>query len=209
MEHLQWVWHASRERLPSWHLFSSLFGGLHMPWLSIPVFPDLHQFYDLGTELEIELRDVSMEHLRQALYGSSERLPFRAHGPVPFWNSLMLQLLKLVVSNLPSCLFPTFHIENPSVLSQFCFSSVSDNIWIGLRSDGIPEYVYAYPDGERASFFAWDQNEPNLLAGTENCVRIKKSGLYMARNCSKMMHFICDFTGKVYWNKFHFCIIFF
>ena len=37
----------------------------------------------------------------------------------PFWDLLMLQLLKPNSSNLP-CLYSTFHLEYPLVLSRFC-----------------------------------------------------------------------------------------
>ena len=37
----------------------------------------------------------------------------------PFWDMLMLQLLRPDSSNLP-CLYSTFHLENPLVLSRFC-----------------------------------------------------------------------------------------
>ena len=38
----------------------------------------------------------------------------------PFWDLLMLQLLIPNSSNLP-CLYSTFHLEYPLVLSRFCF----------------------------------------------------------------------------------------
>ena len=39
----------------------------------------------------------------------------------PFWDLLMLQLLRPNSSNLP-CLYSTFHLEYPLVLSRFCFA---------------------------------------------------------------------------------------
>ena len=39
----------------------------------------------------------------------------------PFWDLLMLQLLRPNSSNLP-CLYSTFHLEYPLVLSRFSFS---------------------------------------------------------------------------------------
>ena len=39
----------------------------------------------------------------------------------PFWDLLMLQLLRPNSSNLP-CLYSTFHLEYPLVLSRFCFN---------------------------------------------------------------------------------------
>ena len=38
----------------------------------------------------------------------------------PFWDLLVLQLLRQDSSNLP-CLYSTFHHEYPFVLSRFCF----------------------------------------------------------------------------------------
>ena len=40
----------------------------------------------------------------------------------PFWDLLMLQLLRPNSSNLP-CLYSTFHLEYPLVLSRFCLGS--------------------------------------------------------------------------------------
>ena len=46
--------------------------------------------------------------------------------PSPFWDLLMLQLLRPNSSNLP-CLYSTFHLEYPLVLSRFCFDTVFDS----------------------------------------------------------------------------------
>ena len=57
----------------------------------------------------------------------------------PFWDLLMLQLLRPNSSNLP-CLYSTFHLEYPLVLSRFCFGSFQSfasskakkkEIWLG------------------------------------------------------------------------------
>ena len=40
--------------------------------------------------------------------------------PSPFWDLLMLQLLRPNSTNLP-CFYSTFHLEYPLVLSRFCF----------------------------------------------------------------------------------------
>ena len=45
----------------------------------------------------------------------------------PFWDLLVLQLLRPVFLNLP-CLYSTFHFEYPSVLSRFCFGIKSSLI---------------------------------------------------------------------------------
>ena len=67
-----------------------------------------------------ELRVVSMEYLQRVWLARRERLPVRTPGCIPpFGDLLMLQLLRPVVPNLPY-LFSTFHLEYPSVLSQFC-----------------------------------------------------------------------------------------
>ena len=44
----------------------------------------------------------------------------------PFWDLLMLQLLRPNSSNLP-CLYSTFHLEYPLVLSRFCFVTNVEN----------------------------------------------------------------------------------
>ena len=46
----------------------------------------------------------------------------------PFWDLLMLRLLRPDFLNLP-CLYSTFHLEYPSILSQFCimtFKALND-----------------------------------------------------------------------------------
>ena len=44
-------------------------------------------------------------------------------SPISFWDLLMLQLLRQNSSNLP-CLYSTFHLEYPLVLSRFCFGTL-------------------------------------------------------------------------------------
>ena len=51
----------------------------------------------------------------------------------PFWDLLMLQLLRPNSSNLP-CLYSTFHLEYPLVLSRFCSSVLEMRIWSILLS---------------------------------------------------------------------------
>ena len=46
----------------------------------------------------------------------------------PFWDLLMLQLLRPNSSNLP-CLYSTFHLEYPLVLSRFCFENNESIGW--------------------------------------------------------------------------------
>ena len=66
---------------------------------------------------------VSMRHLQRVRRASRERLPFRTLGSVPlFWDLHVLQLLRPDSSNLP-CLYSTFHLEYPLVLSRFSLES--------------------------------------------------------------------------------------
>ena len=66
-----------------------------------------------------ELRVVSMEHLQGMWHASWDRLPFQTSGSVPFGTYLCS---KQVLPNL--CLFSTFHLKYPSVLSRFCLLHV-------------------------------------------------------------------------------------
>ena len=90
-----------------------------------PTNQTFHQFHDLDTELDLHrLWVVSMEHLQRVWYASRERLPFRTPGSVPhFGTCLMLQLLRPNSSNWP-CLYSTFHLEYPLVLSRFCLEQI-------------------------------------------------------------------------------------
>ena len=69
-----------------------------------------------------ELWVVSMVHLQWVWHASRERLPFQTPGsaPGPFWDLLMLQLLRPDFSNL-ICLYSVFHFKYHSVFSRmFC-----------------------------------------------------------------------------------------
>ena len=48
---------------------------------------------------------------------------YTSSPPPPFWDLLLLQLLGSDSSNLP-CLYSTFHLEYPLVLSRFCIIQV-------------------------------------------------------------------------------------
>ena len=82
----------------------------------------LNQFHDLYTELDLH-RIMSGFHGAFATGVASQQgtltLPDTWFRP-PFWDLLMLQLLRPNSSNLP-CLYSTFHLEYPLVLSRFCF----------------------------------------------------------------------------------------
>ena len=67
-----------------------------------------------------ELWVVSMEHLQWVWLASRERLPFRTPGSVPhFGTCYCSNCWDLFPINLP-CLYSTFHLEYPLVLSRFC-----------------------------------------------------------------------------------------
>ena len=87
-----------------------------------PTDQTFHQFHDLYTELDLH-RIMSGFHGAFATSVASQQgtltLPDTWFRP-PFWDLLMLQLLRPNSSNLP-CLYSTFHFEYPLVLSRFCF----------------------------------------------------------------------------------------
>ena len=85
-----------------------------------------HQFHDLYTELDLH-RIMSGFHGAFATGVASQQgtltLPDTWFHP-PFWDLLMLQLLRPNSSNLP-CLYSTFHLEFLLVLSRFCLEPSS------------------------------------------------------------------------------------
>ena len=86
-----------------------------------PTDKTFHQFHDLYTELDLH-------RIRSGLHGAfatgvasqqgTLTLPDTWFRP-PFWDLLMLQLLRPNSSNSP-CLYSTFQLEYPLVLSRFC-----------------------------------------------------------------------------------------
>ena len=104
---------------PSGHLVPPPFGGLQMLWLLRPVFPTLHRI-NYRTKLDLH-RIKRGFHGAFATGVASQQgaltLPDTWFRP-PFWDLLMLQLLRPNSSNLP-CLCSTFHLEYPLVLSRF------------------------------------------------------------------------------------------
>ena len=120
MEHLQRVWHVSRERLPLRTPGSVPFlGGLHVLWLLRPVSPTIHRLNDLPKLTFTELRGFHGAFATGvACQQGALTLPDTWFRP-PFWDLLMLQLLRPNSSNLP-CHYSTFHLEYPLVLSRFC-----------------------------------------------------------------------------------------
>ena len=88
----------------------------------LPTYQTFHQFHDLYTELDLH-RIMSGFHGAFATGVASQQgtltLPDTWFRP-PFWDLLMLQLLRPNSSNLP-CLYSTFHLEYFLVLSRFYF----------------------------------------------------------------------------------------
>ena len=86
-----------------------------------PTDQTFHQSHDLYTELNLH-RIMNGFHGAFATGVASQQgtltLPDTWFRP-PFWDLLMLQLLRPNSSNLP-CLYSTFHLEYPLVLSRFC-----------------------------------------------------------------------------------------
>ena len=130
MEHLQRVWHASRERLLLRTPGPVPYGICKCSFVETTVtqsyitpvydtFPWLDFLPNLTLLLIIGFHRASATGV--ACRQGTLTLPdtwFRS----PFWDLLMLQLLRPNFSNLP-CLYSTFHLEYPLVLSRFCIKT--------------------------------------------------------------------------------------
>ena len=95
-----------------------------------PTDQTFHQFHDLYTELDLH-RIMSGFHGAFATDVASQQgtlTPSGTPGSVPpFLDLLVLLLLRPDSSNLP-CLYSTFHLEYPLVLSRFCFKRLLKTI---------------------------------------------------------------------------------
>ena len=103
-----------------WRMLSDIL-TLDQQWLLNPSdFPPIH---GLNTELDLH-RIMSGVHGAFATGVASQQgtliLPDTWFRP-PFWDLLVLQLFRPDSSSLP-CLYLTFHLEYPLVLSRFCFT---------------------------------------------------------------------------------------
>ena len=100
----------------------------------LPTNQTFHQFHDLYTELDLH-RIMSGFHGAFATGVASQQgtltLPDTWFRP-QFWDLLMLQLLRPNSSNLP-CLYSTFHLEYPLVLSRFYFFDMPDRQRVKAR----------------------------------------------------------------------------
>ena len=89
-----------------------------------PTNQTFQQFYDIYTELDLHrLWVVSMEHLQRVWHASRDTYPSGHLVPSPIVGLACAPLLRPDSSNLP-CLYSTFHLEYPLVLSRFCFSNI-------------------------------------------------------------------------------------
>ena len=87
-----------------------------------PTDQTFHQFQDLYAELDLH-RIMSGFHGAFATGVASQQGTLTLLDTwfrPPFWDLLVLQLLRPDSSNLP-CLYSTFRLEYPLVLSGFCF----------------------------------------------------------------------------------------
>ena len=105
----------------SGHLVPSPLWGLACALIvETSFYPTLHQFNDLPNLTFTELRGFHRAFATGvACQQGALTLPDTWFRP-PFWDLLMLQLLRPNSSKLP-CLYSTFHLEYPLVLSRFCF----------------------------------------------------------------------------------------
>ena len=94
--------------------------------------------------------------------------------PSPFWDLLMLQLFRPNSSNLP-CLYSTFHLEYPLVLSRFCFAK----LFVLFNSNNSMNII-----GFTLSFCSWGLTEPLITTYVE----------YLS-----MLICNVNFIGKIIW----------
>ena len=110
-----------------------------------PTNETFHQFHDLDTNFDLH-RITSGFHGALAKGVACQQgtltLPDTWFRP-PFWDLLMLQLLRPNSSNLP-CLYSTFHLEYPLVLSRFSFLKVVliyKNYTFSLENPNFPAFL--------------------------------------------------------------------
>ena len=95
-----------------------------------PTNQTFHQFHDLDTDFDLH-RIMSGFHGSFATGMACQQGTLTLLGTwfrPPFWNLLVFQLWRPDSSNLP-CLYSTFHLEYPLVLSWFVFVSFPFNLF--------------------------------------------------------------------------------
>ena len=94
----------------------------------------------------------------------------------PFWDLLMLQLLRPNSSNLP-CLYSTFHLEYPLVLSRFCFATNVACVhfsWFTILTSRV---------------FICDNHHPVIRLSM--CVSVRLCGCHNCKQSKGRDHFVC------------------
>ncbi|XP_063420771.1 C-type lectin mannose-binding isoform-like [Mytilus trossulus] len=69
----------------------------------------------------------------------------------------------------------------------------TNDVWVGVSSDGTTPYEYKWTDGEPTFWFTWIIGEPNSQE-SEQCVRIKRNNNYgyATRQCSFEFDYLCS-----------------
>ena len=99
--------------------FRPRFGGLHVLWLLSPVSSTIHRFNNLPKLTCTELRGFHGAFATGVACQQGALTLQDTWFRPPLWDLLMIQLLRPNSSNL-ACLYSTFHLEYPLVLSRFC-----------------------------------------------------------------------------------------
>ena len=160
MEHRQRVLHASRERLPLRTPGSVPFFGACM---CSDCWDQITRLYtDLMTELNLTFAELRGFHGAVATGVACQQgaltLPDTWFRP-PFRDLLMLQLLRPNSSNLP-CLYSTFHLEYPLVLSRFSFDWSMTRL--GVPIDNMTRLViFFYSNFDQISDLFGGRKNPN------------------------------------------------
>ena len=155
-----------------------------------PTDQTFHQFHDLYTELDLH-RIMSGFHGAFATGVASQQgtltLPDTWFRP-PFWDLLMLQLLRPNSSNLP-CLYSTFHLEYPLVLSRFsrkwkCEVDLptdwQEQIQVGSRKCCSPLWLWSQVQGDTSDRY----NSQNIFFANINyCLTLITVGIRRRNRC--------------------------
>ena len=156
----QLVWYQGAHWCPPWQCISPFIENIHFVeyYYACFIYQTFHQFHDLDTDFDFH-RITSGFHGTFATGVACQQgtltLPDTWFRP-PFWDLLMLQLLRPNSSKLP-CLYSTFHLEYPLVLSWFCCLQhwiewqMTDTghqgmYWTGLNDQAI-EGTFRWADG--------------------------------------------------------------
>ena len=129
-----WNGHSGRFMVDTGTLFSNMKSPSHKLWRLIsysdsPTDQTFYKFYDFVTDIDLhQIMSTKTVVLWSICNGcdmpAGKTYPSGHLVPSPFWDLLMLQLLRLVFPNLPY-LFSIFRLEYPSVLCRFCFCYVN------------------------------------------------------------------------------------